>query len=131
MNKTVRDGSLILFCLGYNVARQHSLARVKLLTMMSSKTAFKVLTILLALFLAMFFALPLKHVARFGASGCIRLSEDVAIFCILTVTLSLGVTLAMTISLIPALRHLTRRIFFGFLVACLMFNLGVVAYSLW
>jgi hypothetical protein len=102
-----------------------------LLTVISSKTTFKIFTILFTLLLAVFFALPLKYVAGFGARGCIRLSDDLAIFCILTVMLSFGVALATMASLIPVLKHLARRIFFGSLAACLMFSLAVVIQSLW
>jgi hypothetical protein len=90
------------------------------------KTILKVVIVLAAAGLAAFFAMPLKYSDAFGASGCIRLSEDVAIFCVLAVMIFVGVALAGVASIIPSFKGYVRRIALGSLAACLMFVLGLL-----
>ncbi|HZH91887.1 MAG TPA: hypothetical protein VEX70_14870 [Pyrinomonadaceae bacterium] len=93
---------------------------------MNLKTTLKIFTALMAFGVAAFFAMPLKYSDAFGARGCIRLAEDVAIFCVLVVMLSLGVAFAGIASLIPSMRDYVWRIALGSLAACLMFGLGLL-----
>ena len=93
---------------------------------MSLKTILKVSTAIAALGVAVFFAMPLQYSNAFGASGCIRLAEDVAVFCVLVVMVSAGMALAVVASLIPSMRGYVWRIALGSLVACLMFGVGLL-----
>jgi hypothetical protein len=90
------------------------------------KTTIKVFAVLTAIGVAAVFARPLKYSDAFGASGCVRVGEDVAIFCILAVMISVGVALAGAASIIPQLRGYSLRIALGSLAACSMFGLGLL-----
>ncbi len=92
--------------------------------MMNLRTALKISAILAALLVVAFFAGELRY--AFGVRGCIRLSEDVAIFSVLAVMVSVGVALAGIASLIPSLKRYVWRIALGSFAACFMFGLGLL-----
>jgi hypothetical protein len=94
--------------------------------MMSLRPFLKVFAILIAFLMAAFFIGELTYATAYGASGCIRLSEDTAIFSVLAVMVSLGVALAGIASFIPSLKGYIWRIALGSLAACLMFGLGLL-----
>jgi hypothetical protein len=93
---------------------------------MSLRIYLKVFAILIALLAAAFFSWELRYATAFGASGCVRLSEDTAIFSVLAVMVSFGLALAGVVSFIPSLKGYVWRIALGSLAACLMFGVGLL-----